>query len=138
MVEKRIEDDEEESELHYDVGFNYLSSSTGTQTNPESDDENGDDYVDAADLEVDMQEAEVNHRKKVLDATKAAGNYMYDKGVADNLERITILPQLMRVAQRRWQHLYDKDEHIRLRGAIVTELSKSASAYHHQEQEQED
>jgi hypothetical protein len=55
----------------------------------------GDVYVDAAELEVDMEEAEVNHRKKVLDAMKAAGNHMYDKGVADNLERITILPQLM-------------------------------------------
>jgi polysaccharide export outer membrane protein len=48
----------------------------------------------------------------------------YHRNTAEAVERIAFLPQRMRVVQRQWKHLYDREEHICLRSAIANELDK--------------
>ena len=66
----------------------------------------------------------IGRASQKLQDLRDKGMPTYHRDTAEAVERIAFLPQRMRVVQRRWEHLYDREEHIRLRSAIANELDK--------------
>jgi hypothetical protein len=76
-----------------------------------------------------MQEDYVMERALEIEYLSALGINVVECTLALDLERITIIPQYQRVAQYRWNQLYNSASHLKLSKAIVRELKSNYNKY---------
>jgi hypothetical protein len=113
MVEKRVEDGDEEN-----VGFYEIYGDDGAVIDEEEEEE----VLDPARDEVENHDAEVEYRNRVIEASRQAGRVVAESGIRDRFRRIQLIPQRYRVIMQRWEHLEDEDEHRRLMNAIARDI----------------
>ncbi len=71
---------------------------------------------------VNLEQRDVESRLEQLEYLNAVGIHVHDPLLRADAERIRILPQLTRMAERRWGMLYDNSAHKRLTDAIKQHL----------------
>jgi hypothetical protein len=76
-----------------------------------------------------MEESQVNDRKLEVEYLSALGINIVDSMLPLDLERIHVLPQYQRMAQYRWNQLYNCKEHVKLSKAIARELKTNYDNY---------
>jgi hypothetical protein len=78
---------------------------------------------------VQMNENHVRDRTLEMEYLSALGIHVVDFTLTLDAERIRMLPQYQRMAQFRWNQLYDSKEHVRLTKAIGRELKMQYDAF---------
>lgn len=111
-VKKRISNDEIDSLDHYD--FDDL---------PE-----GERLTTFTEKEVVAEEQLVGELKTNFEEQRALGNVSSNIELQRRIKVIEILPHCCRIAQRRWEKLYDEEENNRLRQALIEDKRKSRSS----------
>jgi len=92
-----------------------------------------DSHVDSLALQfVEHEEANVRSRNLEVQYLAALGINIVDCTVQADTERMEVLPQLERMAQLRWNHLYDVCRHKKLTAAITRELKEQYNKYKNQ------
>lgn len=92
-----------------------------------------DSHVDSLALQfVEREEANVRSRNLEVQYLAALGINIVDCTLQADAERMEVLPQLERMAQLRWNHLYDVCRHKKLTAAITRELKEQYNKYKNQ------
>jgi hypothetical protein len=78
---------------------------------------------------VQLQEDDVNNRSLEIEYLSALGIHVVDSTLPLETERICMLPQFQRMAQFRWNQLFDSKEHLRLIRAIARVLKMQYDDY---------
>jgi hypothetical protein len=87
-------------------------------------------HVDSLALQfVEWGEANVRDQNLEIQYLAALGINIIDCTLQVDTKRIELLPQLERMAQLRWYHLYDARHHIKLTAAITRELKDQYKKY---------
>ena len=115
MVEFRVERGEEEAEHFYDI-----QNDVGDNQEQET--------MDHAMISVLREEKRVAAANQRLQEQCEKGEPMFHRETKEAMERLALLPQRMRVVQRRWEQLYSREENLRLRQAIVQALAAKKKA----------
>jgi len=71
----------------------------------------------------------VRERALEVEYLSALGIHVVDSTLPLDAERIFMLPQYQRMAQFRWNQLYDSKEHVSLTKAIARELKMQYDSY---------
>lgn len=114
MVEKRINEGETEHVGMYEIADADIPEAAAMPV-----------VRDAAQEQVENEEREVEHRMEVVEAHRSIGHAISDTYAKERFRHILLMPQRLRVVLRRWQNLYDKEEHFRLQRAIASELDQN-------------
>ena len=75
------------------------------------------------------QEQDVQRRDLEVNYLKGLGINVLDSSLPLENERIRVLPQYMRLAQYRWNQLYDSTSHVSLTKAIAKHLKNNYDNY---------
>jgi len=120
-VRERMESSEDirENALLYDVVEEHKMQDTGPQGT----------RVNPALLHVNMEESHVKDRAFEVEYPSPLGINVVDSTLTLDISRISMLPQYQRVAQYRWNQLYNSADHFRLTKAIAKELHKNNEEY---------
>ena len=114
-----LQEEDVESHLLYDCVEDQLEHSTS----PES-------CVERLALQFIQSESQhVRERQLEIQYLSALGINILDSTLQPNARRLEILPTLERVAQVRWNHLYDVHHHKKLTAAITRELKEQYTRY---------
>jgi hypothetical protein len=90
-------------------------------------------HVDSLALQfVEREGANVSKRNLEVQYLAALGINIVDCTLQADAERMELLPQLERMAQLRWNHLYDVQHHIKLTAAITREVKEQYNKYKNQ------
>jgi len=75
------------------------------------------------------EEEDIHQRNLDINFLAGLGINVLDSSLAGDMTRLEVLPQLERVAQVRWSHLYNVSHHNRLTKAIMKELKTQYNEY---------
>jgi hypothetical protein len=78
---------------------------------------------------VQLEEEGVQQRALEVEYLRALGINIIDSTLPLDSERIRLLPQFQRIAQYRWNHLYNVRSHKKLANAIARELKAQYDEY---------
>ena len=108
-----------ESELHYDC----------VDDPAVADEAPLDARVNPALQYTNLEEEHVNERVLEVEYLSALGINVVDLTLPLDVQRISLLPQYQRVAQHRWNQLYNGNDHLKLSKAIARELKMNYDEY---------
>jgi hypothetical protein len=117
MVVERIHSDDDSIE---DGSFSDLVMDAEVGGNAPTEDE--------ATAFVNMQEENIAWRLLEVEYLEMLGIHVHDSSLRDDMGRVSILPQLTRMAQFRWTELYDMAGNQLLKKAIMKELERKYKA----------